>query len=334
MTSKQRLAALALFPTLAFMCNASAATQAAIPASAATTAATHANATATSTAAAPAKPAMAVAAPAAAAMPVPVAVSAKAAAPAMAATTATLNSVIAGKWRDPKNAARDIYRHPIETLAFFGVGLDQTLIEITPGGGWYSELLAPLLNDRGHYIAAVAKPRNSDGETAQGKTALATKFAADSAHYGHAKTIEFDPKAPNFGATNSVDTVLTFRNVHNWVMDGAQAAMFRAFFDVLKPGGVLGVTDHRANPGPATDGKQGYLTEKQVIDYATAAGFVLDAKSEINANPKDTRDYPHGVWTLPPTLSQGNHGIGTYLAIGESDRMTLRFVKPKIEPKK
>ena len=351
MTSKQRYAVLILFPALAFTCNAIAATQSTTPATAATTATTAAapaKAMATPVAATPAKPAAPAATPAAApaktaapmptpvaapakpaAMPAPVAAPAKVATPAMAATSASLNSVIAGKWRDPKNAARDVYRHPNETLTFFGVKPDQTLIEVTPGGGWYSELLAPLLNDGGHYIAAVAKPRNADGEAAGDKTALATKFAADSAHYDHAKTIEFDPKAPNFGAPNSVDTVLTFRNVHNWVMGGTQAAMFKAFFNVLKPGGVLGVTDHRANPGAATDGMHGYLTEKQVIDYATAAGFVLDGKSEINANPKDTKDYPHGVWTLPPTLSQGNHNQSSYLKIGESDRMTLRFIKPK-----
>ena len=250
------------------------------------------------------------------------------------ATTASLDTVLAGAWRDPKNVVRDKYRHPNETLTFFGVQSDQTLIEITPGGGWYAEILAPLLNDHGNYIAALSKPSRPDGEAAQDKSALAKKFVADAAHYGHAKTVAFDAKTPSFGAPGSADTVLTFRNVHNWVMAGTQATMFKAFFDVLKPGGVLGVTDHRANPGPATDGKQGYLTEKQVIDYATAAGFMLDAKSEINANPKDTRDYPHGVWTLPPTLSQGNHGSGTYLAIGESDRMTLRFVKPKVETKK
>jgi predicted methyltransferase len=122
---------------------------------------------------------------------------------------------------------------------------------------------------------------------------------------------------------------LTFRNVHNWVMDNRQAAMFKAIYTVLKPGGVLGLTDHRANPGPATDGQKGYLTEQQVIDYATAAGFKLDAKSDVNANPRDTKDYPKGVWTLPPTLTMGDTDKAKYLAIGESDRMTLRFVKPK-----
>ncbi len=250
------------------------------------------------------------------------------------ADATTLDSVLAGSWRDPKNVARDRYRHPKQTLAFFGVKPGQTVMEITPGGGWYAEILAPLLSDKGNYIAAVVKPSKPDGEAMQDKSALAIKFAADPAHYGHAKTVAFDAKVPRFGAPNSADAVLTFRNVHNWVMAGSQASMFKAFFDVLKPGGVLGVTDHRANAGSATNGKQGYVTEQQVIDYATAAGFVLDGKSEINANPKDTKDYPDGVWTLPPTLQKGDQDKDKYLAIGESDRMTLRFLKPRVEAKK
>ena len=244
-------------------------------------------------------------------------------------TTHTLDAAIAGNWRSPKNTARDQYRHPRETLTFFGVGPAQTVIEITPGGGWYSEILAPYLDANGHYIGALVKPSKPDGEAAGDQQAIAKKFAADPAHYGHATTIEFDPKAPVLGPPASADVVLTFRNVHNWVMAGTQAAMFGAFFDVLKPGGVLGVTDHRAKAGAATDGQHGYVTEQQVIDYATAAGFKLDAKSDINANPKDRKDYPQGVWTLPPTLQLGEAGKATYLAIGESDRMTLRFVKPR-----
>jgi predicted methyltransferase len=316
MISKHRLVAFVLAPALAFALAAQASPQ---PATVPTK-------TAAATPAQPATPVKAAPMKAAPLKTVPVAFNSKA---GQAAATASLDSVLAGAWRDPKNVVRDKYRHPSETLTFFGVKSDQTVIEITPGGGWYAEILAPLLNDHGNYIAALSKPSGPAGEAAQDKSALAKKFAAAAAHYGHAKTVAFDAKTPSFGTPGLADTVLTFRNVHNWVMAGTQATMFKAFFDVLKPGGVLGVTDHRANPGPATDGKQGYLTEKQVIDYATAAGFVLDAKSEINANPKDTKNYPHGVWTLPPTLSQGNHGIGTYLAIGESDRMTLRFVKPK-----
>ena len=248
-----------------------------------------------------------------------------------AADAAALDAAIAGSWRPTKNVARDQYRHPRETLAFFGLRPDQTVIEITPGGGWYAEILAPYLAEHGHYVAALAIPSNPQGEAASDQQALVAKFAADPAHFGHATIVEFDPKAPVFGAPASADAVLTFRNVHNWVMAGTQAVMFRGFFDVLKPGGVLGVTDHRAKAGAATDGQQGYVTEQQVIDYATAAGFVIDGRSDINANPADRKDYPKGVWTLPPTLELGDTDKAKYLAIGESDRMTLRFRKPRRE---
>ena len=248
---------------------------------------------------------------------------------ATAVTMHSLDRVIAGEWRSAENTARDRYRHPHDTLAFFGIAPDQTVVEITPGGGWYSEILAPYLDADGQYIAALTKPSRPGGEASTDKQAIALKFAADPAHYGHATTIEFDPKAPVLGPPSSADMVLTFRNVHNWVMAGTQATMFAAFFDVLKPGGVLGVVDHRANPGTVTDGRHGYLTEQQVIDYATAAGFRLDARSDLNANPKDRKDYPKGVWTLPPTLELGDIDKATFLAIGESDRMTLRFVKPR-----
>jgi len=249
------------------------------------------------------------------------------------ADAAALDRAIAGPWRNPNNVARDKYRHPKETLSFFGVKANQTVIEITPGAGWYTEILAPMLHDHGHYIGIVNDPASvkaeARAETTDLNTRLEAKLAMHPDQYVLTQLREVDPAAPVLGPPNSVDVVLTFRNVHNWVMDGNQAAMFKAMLNVLKPGGVLGVTDHRANPGTATDGKMGYLTEQQVIDYATAAGFVLDAKSEINANPKDTKDYPKGVWTLPPTFTLGEVGKSKYLAIGESDRMTLRFVKPR-----
>ena len=253
--------------------------------------------------------------------------------PASSTDTAALDRAIAGPWRNPNNVARDKYRHPKETLLFFGVKPTQSVIEITPGAGWYTEILAPMLHDHGHYFGIVNDPASvkaeARAETNDLNTRLEAKIAMHPDQYILTQLREIDPAAPVLGPPNSVDVVLTFRNVHNWVMDGNQAAMFQAMFKVLKPGGVLGVTDHRANPGPATDGKKGYLTEQQVIDYATAAGFVLDAKSEINANPKDTKDYPKGVWTLPPTLTLGEVDKAKYLAIGESDRMTLRFSKPK-----
>lgn len=232
-------------------------------------------------------------------------------------------SVLAGSWRDPANSARDGYRHPQQTLQFFGLRAQQTVIEITPGGGWYSEVLAPLLKDHGHYIAAVQAASNSE-------QILKKKFAADPARYAKAHVIEFNPKAPVFGKPASADAVLTFRNVHNWVAADTANATFTAFYQVLKPGGVLGVEDHRAKDGAdlAAIKDSGYLTTAQVVKLATDAGFTLAAQSEVNANPKDTKDYPAGVWTLPPTLTLGEQDKARYVAIGESDRMTLRFVKP------
>ncbi|MEO8808761.1 MAG: methyltransferase [Rhodanobacter sp.] len=244
-------------------------------------------------------------------------------------TASQLDRVLAGSWRSEGDRARDVYRHPKATLQFFGVRPDQTLIEITPGGGWYSEILAPLLNDNGHYIAAVAAPK-AGAEARRDGSALQRKFAADTAQYGHAQTVEFNPQAPVLGAPGSADTVLTFRNVHNWVMAGTAPAMFKAFFTVLRPGGVLGIVDHRAadNAVLADVKSSGYLPTSYVVKLATDAGFVPDGSSEVNANPKDTRDHPKGVWTLPPTFQLGDKDRAKYQAIGESDRMTLRFVKP------
>ena len=251
---------------------------------------------------------------------------------AASADVAGLDAALAGTWRDPKNTARDVYRHPRETLAFFGVAPDQTVIEITPGGGWYAEILAPYLRDGGHYVAAVW----DDAIPGQPKLplrpqqALRAKFAGNAAVYGTPDVRVFDPKAPVFGPAASADVVLTFRNAHNWVSDGNAEAYFKAFFDVLKPGGTLGVVDHRAKPGTdlETMKKSGYLTEALVIELAQGAGFVLEAKSEVNANPKDTADHPNGVWTLPPSNDHDAADDAKYQAIGESDRMTLRFRKP------
>ncbi|THD04891.1 methyltransferase [Rhodanobacter lindaniclasticus] len=244
-------------------------------------------------------------------------------------TATQLDQVLAGSWRSPANQARDVYRHPKATLQFFGVQPDQTVIEITPGGGWYSEILAPLLNDNGHYIAAVAAPRDG-AEARRDDSALHRLFAADPAHYGNAKIVEFNPRAPVFGPPGSADTVLTFRNAHNWVQAGTAPAMFQAFFQVLRPGGVLGVVDHRAAPGATLEAVKGsgYLPADYVVKLAVDAGFVLHGSSEVNANPLDTHDHPKGVWTLPPTLTLGEQDRARYQAIGESDRMTLRFVKP------
>lgn len=242
-------------------------------------------------------------------------------------TAGQLDAVLAGSWRSAYDKARDAYRHPKATLQFFGLQPDETVIEMTPGSGWYSEILAPLLRDNGHYIAAV--PGGESAESRQNAQALQAKFKADPKEYGKATLITFNPRAPVFGRPGSADMVLTFRNVHNWVMAGTAEAMFKAFYAVLKTGGTLGVVEHRAAEGATLDSVKasGYLPTGYVIKLATEAGFKLDGQSEINANPKDTKDYPKGVWTLPPTLALGQQDRAKYLAIGESDRMTLRFVK-------
>lgn len=247
---------------------------------------------------------------------------------------ARLDTVLAGDWRSADNRARDAARHPAETLRFFGVRPGQTVIEITPGSGaWYAEILAPYLNESGQYIAAMVDPaaaaegRARDYQQAQ-RDGLQARFDAAPAQFGRARMVAYDPAAPRFGPANSADVVLTFRNVHNWRMSGQAEAMFKGFYEVLRPGGVLGVVEHRA-PGDVPDGdRSGYVGQSQVIALAQAAGFRVDGSSEINANPRDTRDHPNGVWTLPPTNRHEPQDAARYAAIGESDRMTLRFVKP------
>ena len=242
---------------------------------------------------------------------------------------ASLDAAIAGSWRSTENSARDRFRHPRETLAFFGVAPNQTVIEITPGAGWYTEIFAPYLSANGHYIGATPAAA-ADSAGGKRNTALRERLASEPAFAG-GSLLEVDSKAPVFGPANSADAILTFRNVHNWVAAGTTDAYFQAFFKALKPGGVLGVVDHRAKPGTELEKMKssGYLTEALVIEHATRAGFVLEARSEVNANAKDDTDHPNGVWTLPPVNRHDAKDDAMYKAIGESDRMTLRFRKPR-----
>jgi predicted methyltransferase len=243
-------------------------------------------------------------------------------------SASAFDGVIAGSWRDPANVARDRYRHPVETLAFFGVKPGHTVIEITPGGGWYTEILAPYLASGGQYIGALPAAAPDSGGGKRNAT-LRQKLAGDPV-YAKARLIEFDAKDPVFGPAAGADVVLTFRNLHNWLAAGTTEYHLRAAYDALKPGGVLGVVDHRAKPGTdiETSKKSGYVTEQLVIDLAGEVGFELDARSEVNANPKDDTDHPNGVWTLPPVNRHDAADDAMYKAIGESDRMTLRFRKP------
>ena len=225
--------------------------------------------------------------------------------------------------RSAKDRARDQYRHPIETLTFFGIKPDMTVVEIWPGGGWYTDILAPYLHDDGKLNAAV-----SQGENA---AEYKKKLADDPSRFGKVIVTQLDPPDHmQIAPAGSADMVVTFRNVHNWMRGGNGEAVFKAIYAALKPGGVLGVVEHRGDPSKPQDPKAatGYVREDSVITMAEEAGFILAGKSDINANPKDTKDYPKGVWTLPPSLAMKDTDTAKYLAIGESDRMTLKFLKP------
>lgn len=243
-----------------------------------------------------------------------------------------LTKSINGEQRSAQNKSRDDARHPLETLSFFDVKADSTVIEIWPGKAWYTEILAPYIKQGGGQFIAAGFPRNDGPKWRQEMMRnYADNLAQQPAYYDQVKFVEIGPPAYwSLGKENSVDTVLTFRNVHNWVKGGYADKMFHAAYQVLKSGGVLGVIDHRAKPDTdiATMNKSGYVTEQLVIQLAQDAGFQLAGSSEVNANPKDSKNHPKGVWTLPPMLRLGEQDKDKYQAIGESDRMTLKFVKP------
>lgn len=243
-----------------------------------------------------------------------------------------LQQAVAGEHRSADYVARDQYRHPAETLAFFGLRPDATVVEIWPGGGWYTEILAPYLRDQGKYYAAHFPDLEKPAFFKKARAMYQQKLDAKPDIYSQVKVTELLPPAyTEMAPAGSADFVLTFRNVHNWMNNNSAEAMFQAIYTTLKPGGVLGVVEHRAAAGTdlQTMIKSGYVTEQQVRDYAAAAGFEFIAATEINANPKDTKDYAEGVWTLPPTLRLKDQDREKYLAIGESDRMTLKFRKPE-----
>jgi predicted methyltransferase len=258
----------------------------------------------------------------------PTAPAAQGPAPGVDATTgARLRAAIASSDRPVGEVARDKWRHPAETLEFFGIREDMTVVELWPGGGWYTAILAPLLADKGKLVVTNMDP-NGPSESAK---SYAARLASKPNDFAKVAVKIINPPADvSLGADGSADAVVTFRNFHNWVRDGIADPVLAASFRVLKPGGVFGVEEHRASADadPSKVGDTGYVPEAMVIDLAQKAGFHLEGRSEVNANPKDTKDYPKGVWTLPPVLRLGDQDRAKYEAIGESDRMTLRFRKP------
>jgi len=241
-----------------------------------------------------------------------------------------LQQLVAGPQRSPEAKARDQFRHPYEELRFFGLADDQTVVEIWPGGaGFWTEILAPYLHDKGTYYAAVSE--DTSDEARKANATFAAKLAAQPAIYGKVVVTTFAGDRHEIAPAGSADLIVTFRNLHNWMADHDADAAFRAFYKALKPGGILGIEDHRARSTEPQDpvAKSGYVRQDYAIALAEAAGFKFVSSSEVNANPKDTKDYPAGVWTLPPTYRLGDVDRAKYQAIGESDRLVLKFVKPK-----
>ncbi|MES2320428.1 MAG: methyltransferase [Pseudomonadota bacterium] len=241
-----------------------------------------------------------------------------------------LKAAIASKDRTPANVARDGARHPYETLSFFGIKPGMTVVELSPGGGWYTEILAPYLRAKGKLIAAGESPESTNTGAKKYADNLTKKLASNAAIFDKVQRGVFEPpRAYNFAAPGSVDMVVTFRNIHNWTGEGDAKVkeIFKSVHTALKPGGVFGVVDHRMPASKPVKADSGYLHEADVIKMIESAGFKLVAKSEINANPKDTADHNKGVWSLPPVLANKDVDREKYLAIGESDRMTLKFVK-------
>jgi len=251
-----------------------------------------------------------------------------------------LNDAVKGSWRTPANVQRDVWRKPVDALTFWGLKPGMAVLELSPGGGWWTEILAPYARmTKGTYATTAADLNNP--ELSQGAKDARAQFEmkfSDQNVYGPIAYVNFGPKSQGLGAPNSVDFVLNGRNIHNWMANGMLDKVMAESFAVLKSGGVLAIEEHRNAPETVQDPKAptGYVTEAFVIAAAEKAGFKLAARSDLYANPKDDRDHPFGVWTLPPVRrtapggqpADPNFDSAPYDAIGESDRMALRFVKP------
>jgi predicted methyltransferase len=250
--------------------------------------------------------------------------------PRDAVTAAALERVLGAEHRSAASRARDAERHPLDTLLFFGIKPGMTVAEIWPGpDGWYTEILAPLLANSGRLYVAQVPPAPGNEFISASIARYAEKLGARPDLYGKVTVTTLGPAGADLAPPGSCDLVVTFRNIHNWMSLGYAREAFEAMNRALKPGGILGVVEHRADPSRPQDPRagNGYVNEDYAIRLIESAGFELVEKSEINANPRDTKDYEQGVWSLPPTLRQGNREREKFAAIGESDRFTLKFRK-------
>jgi predicted methyltransferase len=248
------------------------------------------------------------------------------------ASATSLAQVLTGEQRSADHKARDLYRHPEQTLAFFDVQDTMTVVEVWPGEGWYTELLAPYLKDKGKLYAAHYFSKTDEPYFKKSLDKFVKKIHEHPELYGNVEITALEPpKILQIAPDNSADRVLSFRNTHNWMSIDQAAAVYVAMYKALKPGGILGVVEHRYNLFKPQNKitAAGYVSEDDVIALARNAGFEFLEKSEINANHKDKKNYPKGVWTLPPTGALNDPDHALYEAIGESDRMTIKFIKPK-----
>jgi predicted methyltransferase len=262
--------------------------------------------------------------------PAPTPAAAPAARPRDTVTAAAIERVLDGGHRAAGNRARDAHRHPLDTLLFFGIKPDMTVAEVWPGpDGWYTEILAPLLADTGKLYVAQMPAAPGNEFVAASLAGYTSKLAARPDLYGKVTTTTLGMQGGEIAPPGSCDLVVTFGNMHKWMNLGFAKQAFDAMNLALKPGGILGVVDHRADPARPQDlrATNGYVNEAYAIQLIESAGFELVERSDINANPKDTKDYEQGVWSLPPALRQGNRDREKFEAIGESDRFTLRFRK-------
>ena len=246
-------------------------------------------------------------------------------------TAQQLTTILAGDQRSESNRARDAFRHPKETLLFFGIRPEMTVLEVWPEPGWYTEIIAPLLREKGKYYAALAPVNTASNYVTKRNAEYLAKLAARPDLYSKVNVVTLPSDGSDVVPAGTLDMAVTFRNVHNFMADGDASQTFATLYRALKPGGLLGVVEHRGNPAVPQDpkAKSGYVNEEFAVKLIEAQGFRLVGKSEVNDNPKDTKDYEKGVWTLPPTFQLGAKDHAKYAAIGESDRFTLLFAKPR-----